>query len=140
MRLQSDEVITAEVVLRVRNGRRAPAKNSTGGRRPERAGLEPVAPGPSPAALVTVMGAFQALGFEMGPLQGMSFPIWGSVDKFAHVFHTVLRRNAVGSLECVDEGGLPSLELPLSDLPSGVTRFIETVVFLPPDELLPDSI
>jgi hypothetical protein len=137
MRLESDEFITAEVVLRIGGSGRLSPENGASVPRKYRNRTEP---GPSPAALVTVMGAFQALGFEMGPLQGMSFSISGSVQKFTHVFQTVLRRNAVGSLECVDEAGLPSLELPLSGLPSGVTRLIETVVFLPPDELLPDSL
>ena len=139
MRLKSEEIITAEVILRAGSGSRTFHGPTESGENSTRDHDERE-PGPPPAALVTVLGTFQALGFEMGDLRGMSFPISGRVEKFAAVFRTDLRRNAVGSLECLDESGLPSLELPLSSLPGGVTRFIETIVFLPPEELLPGTL
>ena len=92
---------------------------------------------PSPESVTAVTAAFRSLGFEVGPMLGISFAITGAVRVFRKVFKARIRRTYEGGIACGGEVGAAGLELPLENLPSDVVASIQTVTFVPPPDFGP---
>ena len=127
MSIKQSDLVSAQVIL----------KPASGG-----AGLESreitsdILPDLVPSAEVTAgtMRFFGSVGFEVGPMVGVSYSISGTVRQFEQTFGIRLREGADGRIECLSEGGEVSDRLPLDGLPVGDREGIEAVVFgAPPD-------
>jgi hypothetical protein len=113
--------VSAQVLLRPASGRRI------GGR--DEITSENIRDYAPPAdAVALARRTFEADGFEVGPLVGVSFSIAAPVSRFERVFKTPI------TVE-----GRSSLELPLDALPEPLRRVIETVTFERPVDFGPGS-
>jgi hypothetical protein len=113
--------VSAQVLLRPASGRRI------GGR--DEITSENIRDYAPPAdAVALARRTFEADGFEVGPLVGVSFSIAAPVSTFERVFKTPI------TVE-----GRSSLELPLDALPEPLRRVIETVTFERPVDFGPGA-
>lgn len=128
MSLNPEEIVSAQVLLR-----------SATGRSPLEAGaitsenIDEFAP--PPAAAAEVADAFRSLGFEVGPLVGISFSITGPAHRFVTVFGVTLCQTGDEGVACLRPGGAADLELPLDKVAVEMVQAVHTVTFTPPDEL-----
>jgi hypothetical protein len=91
---------------------------------------------PSADAAASAVRAFEKLGFEVGPLVGISFSITGPYRLFHDVFDILVERGEDGALVCLDASGAAAAELPTGSLPAAERALVASVVFEPPAELM----
>jgi hypothetical protein len=91
---------------------------------------------PSPGAVSAAQQAFQAAGFEVGPMVGISFSIAAPIRTFEQFFRVKIKQQKDGSLEVLQNGVSYGLELPLNAVPRTLSGLIAAVTFEPPAELL----
>jgi hypothetical protein len=92
---------------------------------------------PAPATVSAARQAFSERGFRVGEVAGNSFPITASEETFEKVFHTKLRKGQKGEVTVGRKKGTASYELPLTQLPESVKRYVEAVTFSPPPDFGP---
>ena len=80
-----------------------------------------------------VLQAFEALGFQTGPVVGHSFSIEGNVTLFTSVFgvHLKALRDGAVAIDGAPEG-TPNGELPRSALPPSLMSLVTHVLFTEP--------
>jgi hypothetical protein len=113
--------VSAQVLLRPASGRRIGGRDEITSEN-----IREYAPPADAAALAR--RTFEADGFEVGPLVGVSFSIAAPVSTFERVFKTPIK---------VDDRS--SLELPLAALPESLRRVIEAVTFERPVDFGPGA-
>jgi hypothetical protein len=92
---------------------------------------------PSAESVASVAQAFRELGFRTDTSGGVGVSIIGAVKEFEKVFGIRLQPGAKGGIVSVRKGALPSLELPLEHLPSGIRAAVQTVTFSEPPDFGP---
>jgi hypothetical protein len=110
--------VSAQVLLRPASGRRIGGRDGITSEN-----IRDYAPPADAAALARQ--TFDADGFDVGPLVGVSFSIAATVSTFERVFKTAI----AGS----------TLELPLDALPEPLRRVIEAVTFQRPVDFGPGA-
>lgn|ERR1700752_3816985 len=95
---------------------------------------------PSASSAAESRRAFEAAGFEVGPVVGNSFSITASKSTFEKVFKVKLKeekeKGVTAHLEKSDEG---SYELPTSKLSADLRREVAAVTFTPPPDFGPTN-
>lgn len=125
-------LLSAQVVLRSASGKRM-------------AGSAPITAAnvadylPSPETVAAAKRAFSELGFRVGEVAGISFPITADEETFETVFHTRLRKGERGEVTVAGNRGAASYELPLGTLRERVRRHVEAVTFSPPPDFGPPA-
>lgn len=84
---------------------------------------------PDTAVVQRVATAFQALGFEAGPLVGISFSITAPARQFSKVFRTHLTQVDDGSIHAVKNGNRDKLELPIDKLEQTISENVYRITF-----------
>ena len=126
MQLDRNEIISAQVMLLPASGKKiGPDTQITA------ENIEEFAPPPD--AYLIASGAFRSIGFEIGPLVGVTFSITAPAGTFENMFKADLQRSVKGGVECI--GG--DLEFPLDHLPDNVRKIIQTVTFTEPPDFGP---
>ncbi len=126
MQVDKNEIISAQVMLLPASGKKiGPDTQIT------EKNIEEFAP--PPEAYHIASEAFRSIGFEIGPLVGVSFSITASARTFENMFKADLQRSEMGGIEC--SGG--ALELPLDHLPDNTSKIIQTVTFTEPPDFGP---
>lgn len=126
MQIDRNKTISAEVMLLPVSGKKISHDTQITAEN-----IEDFAP-PLDAFLIA-SGAFRSLGFEVGPLMGITFSITASAGTFEDVFKAKLQLSAKGGIECL-EGGL---ELPLDHLQDNTRKIIMTITFTEPPDFGP---
>ena len=123
-------IVSAQVLLRPASGRPIGGRDEITSEN-----IRDYAPPPEAAALAR--RAFEADGFDVGPMVGVSFSIAAAASTFERVFKTPIEVDAgrVG----VTRGQGSSLELPLDALPESLRSVIEAVTFERPVDFGPTS-
>ena len=122
--------VSAQVLLRPASGRRI------GGR--DEITSENIREYAPPAeAVALARKTFEADGFDVGPLVGVSFSIAAPVSTFERIFKTSIAVDA-GRVS-VTHGKTQSLELPLDALPEPLRKSIEAVTFERPLDFGPGA-
>jgi len=126
MRLKKNEIISAEVILRSASGQEIGPETLITSEN-----LDIFTPPPDAYSIASRF--FRSMGFEIGPMSGLSFSITAPVGIFEEMFEENLQRSVKGGIECV--GG--SLEFSLAYLPENIRRIIQTVTFTEPPDFGP---
>ncbi len=87
---------------------------------------------PDRALVESVLTAFQAYGFKMGPVVGFSFSIEGDRATFKDAFGVALAYNADGSVRITGARGGTVSSLPLTRLPPTLRAKVKSVLFSAP--------
>jgi hypothetical protein len=127
MSLIPDEILSAQVILRSASGQ-SPIES----RAITAENIDRFVPPPGIAAWVAT--TFQSLGFDTGPLVGISFSITGSVRLFRKVFGATLCQTDDEGVACLYPSGATGMELPLERLEPKMLQAIHAVTFTPPDQ------
>jgi hypothetical protein len=91
---------------------------------------------PSAEVVAETMDAFRNLGFEIGPMGGISFSITAPYRRFRELFQTLAARAPDGGVVVSEAAETPVRELPVENLPKEVARNVVTVTFEEPAQLL----
>ena len=126
MKLDKNEVISAQVLLQSASGKKLGANTLITAEN-----IEDFSP-PTDAYPV-VSNLFRSKDFEVGPLVGPTFSITASVNKFEALFKVDLQRGEKDAIECVGGG----LEILLDNLPADARKIIQTVTFSEPPDFGP---
>jgi hypothetical protein len=92
---------------------------------------------PSPQAAAAAMEAFASLGFQVGPLVGISFSITAPRKSFERTFGARFTRDADGAVTLEAPDPSRAYELPLDRLPADLAAQIEAVTVSPPVDFGP---
>lgn len=92
---------------------------------------------PSQEATWAAQRAFGELGFEVGPMIGISFAITAAPETFVRVFGVKLMEQSPGDVGLAGNDGGFRYELPHEALSGDLVKLIRAVTFSPPDELMP---
>lgn len=95
---------------------------------------------PDTAAARRMATAFQALGFDVGPLVGISFSITAPARQFIKVFQTDLTQVDDGSIHAEKNGNRDDLELPINNLGNTITENVYRITFTPAADLNSTSV
>lgn len=90
---------------------------------------------PDTAVAQRVAAAFQALGFDAGPLVGISFAITAPARQFSKVFQTDLTQTNDGSIHAATNRNRDELELPIDRLKKTISENIYRITFTPAADL-----
>jgi hypothetical protein len=123
-------IVSAQVLLRPASGRRIGGRDEITSEN-----IRDYAPPAEAAALARE--TFEADGFDVGPLVGISFSIAAPVSTFERVFEASIAVEA-GRVS-VTRGKGSSLELPLDALPEPLRNVIEAVTFERPLDFGPGA-
>ena len=124
-----ERTITAQVIVRSRSGKRISGDVAITSRT-----ITDYVPSPEDAEAATLR--FRELGFEIGPLVGISFSITALASKFEETFGVKLRVDDRGAVARAGSEPPPGgLELPAQTLPPELAKLVVTVTFAPPAEL-----
>ncbi len=128
MALKAQELISAQVVLRSASGKMPDAHITA----------ETINQYlPSPEAASQARAAYADAGFEVGTLVANNFSITAPAATFEDAFHTKLRRDAHGGIQCVRDGGSAQSELPLQTPGGELSQHVAAVTFSPPPDFGP---
>ena len=94
---------------------------------------------PDPNSVLKAQTRFNALGFQVSPVVGISFSITAAQSVFERVFNVLLQRNDKEGLEVVKEKRLAGYDLPLDKLPKELKGLIYAVTFTPPPDFGPQN-
>ncbi len=94
---------------------------------------------PDPTSVINAQTRFNALGFQVGLMVGISFSITAAQSVFERVFKVTLHRNKREGLEVVKNNRLAGYELPLEKLPKELKGLIYAVTFTPPQDFGPEN-
>lgn len=94
---------------------------------------------PDPTSVLEAQKRFNALGFQVSPVVGISFSITAPQSVFERVFNVLLQRNDKGGLEVVKKKRLAGYELPLEKLPKELKGLLYAVTFTPPPDFGPQG-
>lgn len=127
--LAAQAPLTAQVIVRAASGKRLQ-------------GSEPITTRtlaehqPSPGDVEAARAAFEAAGFDVGSLGGISFAVTAPQERFEQLFGIELDVDERGAVSLAGKKA-PSggLELPLDRLPATLRDRLETVAFTPPADL-----
>jgi hypothetical protein len=128
MKLDKHRIISADVLLRSASGLAIGSETRINTENLDRFV-------PPPDAYPVVADIFLSLGFDVGPMTGMSFSITAAVGTFEAVFKIPLRSNPSGGIET--DGG--KLELDPSPLPAKAVHLIQVVAFSEPPDFGPSD-
>ena len=126
MRLEKNEIISAVVILRSASGQEIGPETLITSEN-----LDIFAPPPDAYSIASRF--FRSMGFEIGPMSGLSFSITASVNKFETIFKSSLYRSAKDGIESTDG----HLELNMDHLQDEVRKVIQTVTFSEPPDFGP---
>jgi hypothetical protein len=90
---------------------------------------------PPPDAYAVASGIFRSLGFEVGPLTGISFSITAAVSNFENIYKTLLRFDRKGGVRTA----AGKLELDTATLPAKASALIQSIVFSEPPDFGPSE-
>jgi len=130
MTLWEDEVVSAQVVLRPASGRQIDLETLITAENISQ--YEP-----SQETVEESSRSFKSLGFEVGPMVGISFSITAPTRIFTDVFKVHLRRTNRGGIEFLGDNGVGRLELPITNLTEDLARHLHAVTFTPPPDFGP---
>jgi hypothetical protein len=129
VKLEEDETISAQVILSSATGQKlGPTSQVT------KHTLRHYTPSADHSAKAIKL--FEMLGFEVGPLIGISFSLTGPVAMFRKVFDVDLRREEDKSLVVLDSRGGANPELPATALSDELRHLIAHIVFESPAKLI----
>ncbi len=126
MQLDRNEIISAQVILLPASGMKIGPDTKITAENIEKFAL------PSDAYHIA-SSTFRLIGFEIGPLVGVSFSITAPVGTFEEMFKAGLQPSLKGGIECIGGG----LQFPLGPLPDNARRVIQTVTFTEPPDFGP---
>lgn len=130
MSLNEDSVISAQVILRPSGGRVIDGTVVI-----TAINLAEFAPSPSDVSLATTR--FRSMGFDVGPIVGVSFSITGTVRTFERALGTRIRRRKDDDHEFVVKNKPIGRELSGDRLPERIRTFVQAIVFPPPPDFGP---
>jgi hypothetical protein len=128
MQVNPDEIISAQIILRSASGR-----EPNGDVEITAENIDDFSPPPGAAELMA--DAFRTLGFEVGPMVGISFFITAPARRFNHVFNTPLYRVDDGSISSLDPQKGIKRELPMKNLQDEMVRNVYSISFSAADQL-----
>ena len=128
MKLDKHQIISADVLLRSAAGLTIGSET-----RISAENLEQFVPPPD--AYPVVSDIFRWLGFDVGPMTGISFSITAAVASFENIFKVSLRSNPAGGIE-TDDG---ELELDPAALPAKAVHLIQAIAFSEPPDFGPSD-
>jgi len=132
MQINPDEIVSAQIILRSASGR-----EPNGDVEITAENIDDFSPPPGVAELMA--DAFRALGFDVGPMVGISFFITAPARRFNHVFKTPLYRVDDGSISSLDIQKGIKRELVIDHLQDEIVRNVYTITFSPADQLNSDT-
>ncbi len=129
MKAEDDEMISAQVILRSAAGDTPGPTSEVTTRTLHRYT-------PSLETTSKATGAFEKLGFQVGPFVGIAFSITGPSHLFQEVFDVQVERGEDRVLIGTGTDGVTGPELPTGALPAELNRLIASVVFETPSKLM----
>lgn len=130
MNHESEQVVSAQVILTSASGKTFDGEtNLTAENIAEYV--------PAPETVVTTQAAFEALGFEVGEMVGISFSIIAPIETFEETFGTSLVYDEEAGIQSAYDDGSLGYELPLESLPDPLAENVVAVTFTPPPDFGP---
>jgi hypothetical protein len=94
---------------------------------------------PAPNVVASAQKGFQSLGFETGPLIGISFSITAPIQTFERIFRVKLGQTKQGGLQATSPSGKVSERLPTQMLPGSLQAIVTAITFVAPPEFGPSE-